>query len=157
MFDRVLNTRLKLDIREQIKSFLKALLDWSVVNKYFSTVGWDRFRWSRSEVSCQKVVLNFFSGKFIGKQLRGSLFLLNLQAFSLKETPERTFSCRFLQFLKEHVYLKNHSEWLLLYIQYRLIAIKIQIVFKLNWISRKCVFFRLLFFPFFFCCCCFCI
>ena len=39
MFDRVLNTSLKLDIREQIKSFLKALLDWNVDNKYFSTVG----------------------------------------------------------------------------------------------------------------------
>ena len=39
MFDRVLNTPLKLDIREQMKSFLKAFLDWSVVNKYFSTVG----------------------------------------------------------------------------------------------------------------------
>ena len=39
MFDRVLNTPLKLDIRQQIKSLLKALLDWSAVNKYFSTVG----------------------------------------------------------------------------------------------------------------------
>ena len=38
MFDRVLNTPLKLDIRQQIKSLLKALLDWSVVNKYFNTV-----------------------------------------------------------------------------------------------------------------------
>ena len=129
MFDRVMNTPLKLHIREQIKSFLKALLDWNVVNKYFSTVAWDRFRWSRSEVSCQKVVVNFFSGKFIGKHLCGSLFLINLQAFSLKETPARTFSCRFLQILKEHVYLKNHPGWLLLEIQYRLTAIKIQIVF----------------------------
>ena len=34
MFDKVLNTPLKLNIREQIKSLLKALLDWSVVNKY---------------------------------------------------------------------------------------------------------------------------
>ena len=39
MFDRVLNMPLKLDIREQLKSFSKALLDWNVVNKYFSTVG----------------------------------------------------------------------------------------------------------------------
>ena len=39
MFDRVLNTPLKLDIRQQIKDFLKALLDWSAVNKYFSTFG----------------------------------------------------------------------------------------------------------------------
>ena len=39
MFDRALNTPLKLDIREQIKSFLKALLDWNVVSKYFSAVG----------------------------------------------------------------------------------------------------------------------
>ena len=34
MLDKVLNTP-KLDIRHQIKSLLKALLDWSVVNKYF--------------------------------------------------------------------------------------------------------------------------
>ena len=39
MYDRVLNTPLKLHLREQIKSFLKALLDWNVVNKYFSTIG----------------------------------------------------------------------------------------------------------------------
>ena len=39
MFDRVLSTSLKLDIRQQIKSLLKALLDWNVVNKYFSAVG----------------------------------------------------------------------------------------------------------------------
>ena len=38
MFDGVLNMPLKSDIREQIKSFLKALLGWNVVNKYFSTV-----------------------------------------------------------------------------------------------------------------------
>ena len=49
-----------MDIRQQIKSLLKALLDWSVVNKYFSIVGWDRFRWSRFEVSGQKAVPNFF-------------------------------------------------------------------------------------------------
>ena len=29
----------KVGHREQIKSFLKALLDWSVVNKYFSIDG----------------------------------------------------------------------------------------------------------------------
>ena len=110
-----LNTPLKLNIRQQIKSLLKALLYWSVVKKYFSTVGWDRFRWSRSKVSCQKVVLNFFVvAKLIRKHLYGSLVLINLQAFSLKETSVRTFSCRFLQILKEHVYLKNYSGWMLL-------------------------------------------
>ena len=57
----------------------------------------------------RKLFLFFFSGKFIGKHLCRSLFLINLQTFSLKETPARTFSCRFLQILKEHVYLKNHS------------------------------------------------
>ena len=39
MFDRVLNTSLKLDIRKQIKSFLEALLDWNVVYKCFNTDG----------------------------------------------------------------------------------------------------------------------
>ena len=82
--------------------------------------------------------------KIIGKHLCGSLLLINLQVFSLKETLARKFSCRFIQILQEHVYLKNHSGWLLLQIQYRLIAIKIQVVFKLNWIlklnSRKIVF-----------------
>ena len=132
MFERVLITPRKLDIRQQIKSLLKALLDWSVVNKYFSTDGWDRLKWSRSEMSCPKVVLNFFFfffAKLIGKHLCRSLFLVNKQAFSLKETPAQKFSCRFLQILQEHVYLKNHSGWLLLKIQYGLIAIKIQIVF----------------------------
>ena len=38
MYDRVLNTPLRLDIRQQIKSLLKAS-DWGVVNKYFGTVG----------------------------------------------------------------------------------------------------------------------
>ena len=57
----------------------------------------------------RKLFLIFSSGKFIGKQLCGSIFLINLQAFGLRETPTQTFSCRFLQILKEHVYLKNHS------------------------------------------------
>ena len=88
--------------------------------------------------------LFFAFPKIIGKHLCGSLLLINLQVFSLKETPARKFSCRFIQILKEHVYLKNHSGWLLLLIQYRLIAIKIQVVFKLSWIlklnSQKSVF-----------------
>ena len=130
------------------------MLDWSVGNKYFSTVGWDRFRWSRSEVSCQKVVLNFFSPKLIGKYLCRSLFLINLQAFNLKETPARTFPYRFLQIPKERVYLKTDPGWLPLWVQCGFIAIEIQIVFKLNWIlkvnSWKSVFFHLLRFSFFF-------
>ena len=59
--------------------------------------------------SVRKLFLIFFSGKFIGKNLCGSLFLMNLQAFSLKETPARTFPYRFFQILEEHVDLKNHS------------------------------------------------
>ena len=39
MFDKVLNTPLKLDIRQKIKSlFNKALLDWSAVNKNYISV-----------------------------------------------------------------------------------------------------------------------
>ena len=33
MFERVLNTSLKLDIKQQVNSLLKALLDWSFFNK----------------------------------------------------------------------------------------------------------------------------
>ena len=62
-------------------------------------------------MSCQKVVHNifFFVAKLIVKHRCGSLFLINLQSFSLKETPARTFSCRFLQILKEYIYVKDHS------------------------------------------------
>ena len=74
----------------------------------------------------RKVFLNFFA-KFIGKHLCGSPFLIMLQAFSLKEAPAPKFCCRFLQILKQQVYLQNNSGRLL---QYRLISIKIQIVFK---------------------------
>ena len=129
MFERVLKTPRKLDIR-QIKLLLKALLDWSFVNKYFSTVGLDRFRYNRSEVSCQKFVLKFFL--FLQNSSENTcagVLLVNKQVFSLEETQAQKFSCRFLQILKEHVYLKNHSGWLLLEIQYRLIATKIRIVF----------------------------
>ena len=55
----------------------------------------------------RKLFLIIFSRKFIGKHLCGILFLMNLQAFNLKETPARTFSCTFLQVLKKHVYLKK--------------------------------------------------
>ena len=97
-----------MDIRQQIKSLLKALLDWSVVNKYFSIVGWDRFRWSRSEVSCQKVVPNFFFfSKLIGKHLCGSIFFVNLQVFSLKETPAQVLSCEYCRIFK-NTYFEKH-------------------------------------------------
>ena len=51
-------------------------------------------------MSCQKVVHNIFFvvAKLIGKYRCGSLFLINLQSFSLKETPARRFS-----------YVKDHS------------------------------------------------
>ena len=133
---------------------MKALLDWSAVNKYFSTFGWDRFRWGHSEVSCQKIVLNFFCKTHRKTPVRESLFnkFAGLQ-------PKRDSSMEvFLQislnsknFIK---FLKNRSGWLLLQVQYRLIAIKIQIVFKPNWIlkvnSQKSLFFCLLLFSFLF-------
>ena len=133
---------------------MKALLDWSAVNKYFSTFGWDRFRWGHSEVSCQKIVLNFFCKNHRKTPVRESLFnkFAGLQ-------PKRDSSMEvFLQislnsknFIK---FLKNRSGWLLLQVQYRLIAIKIQIVFKPNWIlkvnSQKSLFFYLLLFSFLF-------
>ena len=130
---------------------MKALLDWSAVNKYFSTFGWDRFRWGHSEVSCQKIVLNFFCKTHRKTPVRESLFnkFAGLQ-------PKRDSSMEvFLQislnsknFIK---FLKNRSGWLLLQVQYRLIAIKIQIVFKPNW--SQSFFFRLLLFSFLFYCC----
>ena len=51
----------------------------------------------------------FFSCKTHWKTPVREIFLINLQAFSLKETPTRPFSSGFLQILKEHAYLKNHS------------------------------------------------
>ena len=100
----------------------------------------------------RNLFLTIFFAKLIRKHLCGSLFLVNLQAFSLKETPAQKFSCRFLQILKEHVNLKNQSGWLLLGIQHRLIAIKIQIVFgpwKLT-LEKVLFFFRMLLFSFLF-------
>ena len=158
MFERVLNTSLKLDIKQQVNSLLKALLDWSFFNKNDISVPLTQIDSDEAAPRCPvRKLLLVFLGKLIGKHLCGTLFLIKFQAFTLIETPARKFSCRFLQILKEHLYLKNNSRRLFLQIQYRLIAIKIQIVFKLNWIfkvnSRKSVSFRLLVFSslFFFC------
>ena len=158
MFETVLNTSLKLDIKQQVNSLLKALLDWSFFNKNDISVPLTQIDSDEAAPRCPvRQLLLVFLGKLIGKHLCGTLFLIKFQAFTLIETPARKFSCRFLQILKEHLYLKNNSRRLFLQIQYRLIAIKIQIVFKLNWIfkvnSRKSVFFRLLVFSsvFFFC------
>ena len=156
MFERVLNTSLKLDIKQQVNSLLKALLDWSFFNKNDISVPLTQIDSDEAAPRCPvRQLLLVFLGKLIGKHLCGTLFLIKFQAFTLIETPARKFSCRFLQILKEHVYLKNNSGRLFLQIQYRLIAIKIQIVFKLNWIfkvnSRKSVFpFVSFLFPFFF-------
>ena len=156
MFERVLNTSLKLDIKQQVNSLLKALLDWSFFNKNDISVPLTQIDSDEAAPRCPvRQLLLVFLGKLIGKHLCGTLFLIKFQAFTLIETPARKFSCRFLQILKEHVYLKNNSRRLFLQIQYRLIAIKIQIVFKLNWIfkvnSRKSVFpFVSFLFPFFF-------
>ena len=151
MFERVLNTSLKLDIKQQVNSLLKALLDWSFFNKNDISVPLTQIDSDEAAPRCPvRQLLLVFLGKLIGKHLCGTLFLIKFQAFTLIETPARKFSCRFLQILKEHLYLKNNSRRLFLQIQYRLIAIKIQIVFKLNWIfkvnSRKSVSFRLLVF-----------
>ena len=115
MFDRVLNAPLKLDIRQKIKAPLKALLDWSIVNKNDISVPLAEIDSDEAapRFPVRKVFLIFFA-KFIPKHLCGSLFLIKSQAFSLKETPARKFSCRFLQILKEHVYLQNNSGRLLL-------------------------------------------
>ena len=93
MFDKVLNTLLKLDIRQQIKSLFKA-------NDISEEVA--------PRCPVRKVFLIFFA-KFIGKHMCRSLFLIKSQASSLKETPAQRFSCRFLQIIKENVYLQNIS------------------------------------------------
>ena len=63
MFDRVLNTPLKSDIRQQIKALLKALLDWSVVNKNDISVLLADIDSDEAAPRCpvRKVFLNFFA------------------------------------------------------------------------------------------------
>ena len=84
--------------------------------------------------------------KFIGKHLCWSLLLIKLQVSSLKETPAQTFSCRFLQILKQHTFIyKTNLDDCACRFNTDCIAIKIQIVFmELNWIfkvnSQKSVF-----------------
>ena len=83
---------LKLDIRQQIKPFLKALLHLTVVNKYFRTVGWYSDE-TASRCPVRTLFLIFFWKTRQKRPGRESLF--------------NKFSCRFLQILKEHGFLKK--------------------------------------------------
>ena len=84
MFDRVPNTLLKLDIRQQIRSLFKA----NDISVPLAKIDSDEVA---PRCPVRKVFLNFFA-KFIGKHTCRSLFLITLQASSIRETPAQRFS-----------------------------------------------------------------
>ena len=84
MFDGVPNTLLKLDIRQQIRSLFKA----NDISVPLAKIDSDEVA---PRCPVRKVFLNFFA-KFIGKHACRSLFLITLQASSLRETPGQRFS-----------------------------------------------------------------